>query len=134
MVTALEQYDPLVYELVRQEEARQSGKIRLIPSENYVSSAVMMATGSCLTNKYSEGYANRRYYEGQQVTDLIETLAIDRAKKIFEADHANVQPYSGSVANLGAYHALIEPGELIMGLRLTDGGHLTHGWNVSATS
>jgi len=134
MVTALEQYDPLVYELVRQEEARQSGKIRLIPSENYVSKAVMMATGSCLTNKYSEGYANRRYYEGQQVTDLIETLAIDRAKSLFGAAHANVQPYSGSVANMAAYHALIQPGDLIMGLKLTDGGHLTHGWNVSATS
>lgn len=134
MVTALEQYDPLVYELVRQEKARQSGKIRLIPSENYVSRAVMMATGSCLTNKYSEGYANKRYYEGQQVTDLIETLAIERAKKIFDAEHANVQPYSGSVANMATYHALIEPGDLIMGLKLTDGGHLTHGWNVSATS
>ncbi|MDP6778529.1 MAG: serine hydroxymethyltransferase [Candidatus Latescibacteria bacterium] len=134
MVTALEQYDPLVHELVRQEETRQSGKIRLIPSENYVSMAVMLATGSCLTNKYSEGYANRRYYEGQQVTDLIEELAIDRAKRIFGADHANVQPYSGSVANLAAYNALIEPGDTIMGLSLTDGGHLTHGWKVSASS
>jgi glycine hydroxymethyltransferase len=134
MATALELYDPQVYELVRQEEVRQSGKIRLIPSENYVSKAVMMATGSCLTNKYSEGYPNRRYYEGQQVTDLIETLAIDRAKALFGADHANVQPYSGSVANLAAYNALIDPGSTIMGLKLTEGGHLTHGWNVSATS
>ena len=134
MATALEQYDPQVYELIRQEQARQSGKIRLIPSENYVSKAVMQATGSCLTNKYSEGYANRRYYEGQQVTDLIETMAIDRAKKIFKADHANVQPYSGSVANMAAYNALIDPGDLIMGLALTEGGHLTHGWKVSATS
>ena len=134
MASALEQYDPLVDELIRQEEARQSGKVRLIPSENYVSKAVMLATGSCLTNKYSEGYANRRYYEGQQVTDLIETLAIDRAKKVFGADHANVQPYSGSVANLAAYNALVEPGETVMGLSLTEGGHLTHGWKVSATS
>jgi len=134
MATALELYDPQVYELVRQEEVRQSGKIRLIPSENYVSKAVMMATGSCLTNKYSEGYPNRRYYEGQQVTDLIETLAIERAKALFRADHANVQPYSGSVANLAAYSALVEPGSTIMGLKLTEGGHLTHGWNVSATS
>ncbi|RJR45260.1 MAG: serine hydroxymethyltransferase [Desulfobacteraceae bacterium] len=134
MATALELYDPQVYELVRQEEVRQSGKIRLIPSENYVSRAVMMATGSCLTNKYSEGYPNKRYYEGQQVTDLIETLAIERAEKLFGADHANVQPYSGSVANLAAYNALIEPGATIMGLKLTEGGHLTHGWNVSATS
>ena len=134
MATALEQYDPQVYELIRQEQARQSGKIRLIPSENYVSKAVMQATGSCLTNKYSEGYANKRYYEGQQVTDLIETMAIDRARKIFKADHANVQPYSGSVANMAAYNALIDPGDLIMGLALTEGGHLTHGWKVSSTS
>jgi glycine hydroxymethyltransferase len=134
MPDALQQYDPLVSELIRQEETRQSGKIRLIPSENYVSRAVMLATGSCLTNKYSEGYANRRYYEGQQVTDLIEELAIDRAKAIFGADHANVQPYSGSVANMAAYHALIKPGDRIMGLSLTEGGHLTHGWKVSATS
>ena len=134
MITALEQYDPLVYELIRQEEARQSGTLRLIPSENYVSRAVMMATGSCLTNRYSEGYPGRRYYEGQQVTDLIETLAVNRAKKVFQAEHANVQPYSGSVANLAAYNALIEPGEALMGLALTDGGHLTHGWKVSATS
>ena len=133
MITALERYDPQIYELIRQEEARQSGTIRLIPSENYVSRAVMSASASCLTNKYSEGYPGKRYYEGQQVTDLIETLAQDRAKKIFKADHANVQPYSGSVANLAAYLALIEPGDTIMGLALPHGGHLTHGWNVSLT-
>ncbi len=134
MVTALEHYDPQIYELIRQEKARQSGCIRLIPSENYVSRAVMSASGSCLTNKYSEGYPGKRYYEGQQVTDLIEKLAQDRAKKLFKADHANVQPYSGSVANLAAYAALIEPGETIMGMSLTHGGHLTHGWKVSLTS
>jgi glycine hydroxymethyltransferase len=134
MRTALEQYDPQIYELIRQEEARQSGSIRLIPSENYVSRAVMMATSSCLTNKYAEGYPGRRYYEGQQVTDLIEKLAQDRAKKIFKADHANVQPYSGSVANLAAYAALIEPHDTIMGMSLVHGGHLTHGWKVSLTS
>ena len=133
MTTALERYDPLIYELIRQEEARQSGSIRLIPSENYVSKAVMQASGSCLTNKYSEGYPGRRYYEGQQVTDLIEKTAQDRAKKIFKADHANVQPYSGSVANLAAYLALAKPGDTIMGLALPHGGHLTHGWNVSVT-
>ena len=133
MATALERYDPLIYELIRQEEARQSGCIRLIPSENYVSKAVMQASGSCLTNKYSEGYPGRRYYEGQQVTDLIEKTAQDRAKKIFKADHANVQPYSGSVANLAAYLALAKPGDTIMGLALPHGGHLTHGWNVSVT-
>jgi len=131
MTTALERYDPLIYELIRQEEARQSGCIRLIPSENYVSKAVMQASGSCLTNKYAEGYPGRRYYEGQQVTDLIEKTAQDRAKKIFKADHANVQPYSGSVANLAAYLALAKPGDTIMGLALPHGGHLTHGWNVS---
>jgi len=133
MITALEQYDPEIYELVRQEKARQSGSIRLIPSENYVSRAVMLASGSCLTNKYAEGYPGRRYYEGQQVTDLIETVAQERAKKLFKADHANVQPYSGSVANLAAYLALAKPGDTIMGLSLPHGGHLTHGWKVSIT-
>ena len=130
MVTALEHYDPQIYELIRQEKARQSASIRLIPSENYVSRAVMQASGSCLTNKYAEGYPNKRYYEGQQVTDLIEKLAQDRARKLFKADHANVQPYSGSVANLAAYLALIEPGDTIMGLSLPYGGHLTHGCQV----
>jgi len=134
MINALEQYDPQICELIRQEAARQSGSIRLIPSENYVSRAVMLASGSCLTNKYAEGYPGRRYYEGQQVTDLIERMAQDRAKKLFKADHANVQPYSGSVANLAAYAALIDPGETIMGMSLSHGGHLTHGWKVSLTS
>ena len=134
MVTALELYDPQIYELIRQEETRQSGAIRLIPSENYVSKAVMQASGSCLTNKYSEGYPGRRYYEGQQVTDLIERIAQERAKKLFKADHANVQPYSGSVANLAAYAALVNPGDTIMGMSLIDGGHLTHGWTVSHSS
>ncbi len=134
MINALEQYDPQIYELMRQEAARQSGSIRLIPSENYVSKAVMLASGSCLTNKYAEGYPGRRYYEGQQVTDLIERLARERVKKIFKADHANVQPYSGSVANLAAYAALINPGDTIMGMSLIHGGHLTHGWKVSVTS
>jgi len=134
MINALEQYDPQIYELMRQEAARQSGSIRLIPSENYVSKAVMLASGSCLTNKYAEGYPGRRYYEGQQVTDLIERMAQDRVKKIFKADHANVQPYSGSIANWAAYLALIKPGDTIMGLSLPHGGHLTHGWKVSVTS
>ncbi|MCK5173932.1 MAG: serine hydroxymethyltransferase, partial [Planctomycetes bacterium] len=98
MLSALEQYDPQIYELLKQEKARQSGSLRLIPSENYVSRAVMQACGSSLTNKYAEGYPGKRYYEGQQVTDLIERMAQERVKKIFKADHANVQPYSGSVA------------------------------------
>ncbi len=134
MINALEQYDPQIYELMRQEAARQSGSIRLIPSENYVSKAVMLASGSCLTNKYAEGYPGKRYYEGQQVTDLIERMAQERVKKIFKADHANVQPYSGSIANWAAYLALIKPGDTIMGLSLPHGGHLTHGWKVSVTS
>jgi len=133
MPTALELYDPQIYELIRQERARQSGSIRLIPSENYVSRAVMAASGSCLTNKYSEGYPGKRYYEGQQVTDLVEKLAQDRAKKLFKADHANVQPYSGSIANWAAYLALVKPGDPIMGLSLTHGGHLTHGWKATAS-
>ncbi len=134
MISPLEQYDPQIYELIRQEESRQSGSIRLIPSENYVSKAVMIATSSCLTNKYSEGYPGKRYYEGQQVTDLIEKLAVERAKTLFKSEHANVQPYSGSVANIAAYTALINPSDTIMGLSLIYGGHLTHGWKVSATS
>jgi len=133
MITALEQYDPQIYELMRQEAARQSGCIRLIPSENYVSKAVMLASGSCLTNKYAEGYPGRRYYEGQQVTDLVEKLARERARKLFKADHANVQPYSGSIANWAAYLALVKPGDRIMGLSLTHGGHLTHGWKATAS-
>jgi len=134
MTNALELYDPQIYELMRQEQARQSGVVRLIPSENYVSRAVMLASGGCLTNKYAEGYPGRRYYEGQQVTDLIEKMAQDRAKRLFKADHANVQPYSGSVANLAAYAALIQPGDIIMGMSHIDGGHLTHGGKVSLTS
>ena len=134
MTTALEKCDPQIYELIKEEEARQSGSVRLIPSENYVSRAVMEASSSCLTNKYSEGYPGKRYYEGQQVTDQVETLARERAKRLFKADHANVQPYSGSVANMAAYVALIQPGETIMGMSLAHGGHLTHGWKVSMTS
>jgi len=125
--------DRQVFELIAAERTRQEGTIRLIPSENYVSHAVMQATGSCFTNKYSEGYPNKRYYEGQQFTDQIETLAIERAKKLFGADGANVQPHSGSIANLAAYCALAQPGDTIMGLALPHGGHLTHGWKVSYT-
>ncbi len=122
-----------INELTRQEEARQSGCLRLIASENYASKAVMQANASCLTNRYSEGYPGKRYYEGQQVTDIIEEIARQRAKALFKADHANVQPYSGSVANLAAYLAVAEPGDTIMGIALPEGGHLTHGWKVSVT-
>ena len=125
--------DPEIAELILAEERRQRDKIRLIPSENYASSAVLAATGSVLTNKYSEGYPGRRYYEGQQVIDPIETLAIERAKALFSAEHANVQPYSGSPANLAVYATFLSPGDTVMGMALPHGGHLTHGWDVSVT-
>jgi glycine hydroxymethyltransferase len=130
---ALRTADPQLAELIFQEEQRQRETLKLIPSENYVSAAVLQATGTVLTNKYSEGYAGRRYYEGQQVVDQIETLAINRAKDLFGVDHVNVQPYSGSPANLAAYLATVSPGDTIMGMSLPMGGHLTHGWKVSAT-
>ena len=129
----LEQADPAVARLVEQEFERQSQTICLIPSENHVSRAVLAALGSVLTNKYSEGYAHRRYYEGQQVIDELEPLAIERAKSLFGVEHANVQPYSGSPANLAVYMAFLEPGDTVMGMALPMGGHLTHGWGVSAT-
>jgi glycine hydroxymethyltransferase len=129
----LKQTDPEVFGMVMEEEVRQFEKIRLIPSENYVSHAVLEATGSVLTNKYSEGYAGKRYYEGQQIVDQVEELAKARACELFAADHANVQPYSGSPANLGVYFALLKPGDTVMGMALPHGGHLTHGWNVSIT-
>src|SRR3981081_2631054 len=125
--------DPEIAGLIVAEERRQRDKIRLIPSENYVSSAVLAATGSILTNKYSEGYPGRRYYEGQQFIDVIETAAIDRAKSLFGAEHANVQPYSGSPCNLAVYLAFLNPGDTVMGMALPHGGHLTHGWDVSVT-
>ncbi|HEY1920868.1 MAG TPA: serine hydroxymethyltransferase [Streptosporangiaceae bacterium] len=125
--------DPQVAELINAEAQRQFEKIRLIPSENYVSLAVLEASGTLLTNKYSEGYPGRRYYEGQQVIDQLETLTIDRAKALFGVEHANVQPYSGSPANLAVYLALAQPGDTIMGMALPMGGHLTHGWPVSVT-
>ncbi|MGC7099264.1 serine hydroxymethyltransferase [Amycolatopsis lurida] len=125
--------DPEIAGLVEAEARRQHDKIRLIASENYVSQAVLEATGTVLTNKYSEGYAGKRYYEGQQNIDPVETLAIERAKALFGVDHANVQPYSGSPANLAAYLAFAKPGETVLGMALPDGGHLTHGWSVSAT-
>jgi len=129
----LVQVDPDVAALVAAEERREFEKIRLIPSENYVSRAVLEATGSVFTNKYSEGYAGKRYYEGQQCVDPLEQLAIQRAKSLFGADHANVQPYSGSPANLAVYFALLKPGDTVMGMALPHGGHLTHGWSVSIT-
>ncbi len=128
---ALLQTDPEIAELIGKEEQRQAEKIRLIPSENYTSAAVLAAAGSVLQNKYSEGYAGKRYYEGQQYVDPVETLAVERAKALFHMDHANVQPYSGSPANLAVYLAFCKPGDTVMGMGLPAGGHLTHGWNVS---
>ena len=125
--------DPEIAQLIEGEARRQFEKVRLIPSENYVSKAVLEATGSILTNKYSEGYAGRRYYEGQQLIDPLERVAIERAKALFGVEHANVQPYSGSPANLAVYFAFLKPGDTVMGMSLPHGGHLTHGWNVSLT-
>jgi glycine hydroxymethyltransferase len=132
-VDELKRTDPEIFDLIKQEERYEIDSIRLIPSENYVSKAVLEATGSILTNKYSEGYPGRRYYEGQRFVDEIETITINRAKALFKVDHANVQPYSGSPANVAVYFALLKPGDTIMGLSLPHGGHLTHGWPVSIT-
>ena len=130
-IPQIEATDPEIAGLINGEARRQSEKMRLIPSENYVSLAVLEACGTVLTNKYSEGYPGRRYYEGQQFIDLIETLAIERAQALFRVDHANVQPYSGSPANLAVYLAFAQPGDTIMGMALPMGGHLTHGAAVS---
>jgi glycine hydroxymethyltransferase len=125
--------DPEVHALMLAEDRRQRDSIRLIASENYVSKAVLEACASSLTNKYAEGYPGRRYYEGMDFIDPLERIAIERAVSLFGAEHANVQPYSGSPANLAALLALCEPGDTTMGLALPAGGHLTHGWKVSAT-
>ncbi len=130
-LSAIVTTDPDIAKLISQEEQRQLHSIRLIASENYASAAVMQATGTVLTNKYSEGYAGKRYYEGQEYIDQVETLAIERAKALFGAEHANVQPYSGSPTNQAVYLALCEPGDTIMGMSLPFGGHLTHGWKVN---
>ncbi|MCB9713755.1 MAG: serine hydroxymethyltransferase [Myxococcales bacterium] len=129
----LSEADPEVYELIRGEDRRQRESLRLIASENYASRAVLEASAASLTNKYAEGYPGRRYYEGMGIIDPLESLAIARAKALFGAEHANVQPYSGSPANLAVLLALCEPGDTTMGLSLPAGGHLTHGWKVSAT-
>jgi glycine hydroxymethyltransferase len=125
--------DPEVAALIGGEDQRQRESLRLIASENYASRAVLEASSASLTNKYAEGYPGRRYYEGMEFIDPLEQLAIDRAKALFGAEHANVQPYSGSPANLAVLLALCEPGDVTMGLALPAGGHLTHGWKVSAT-
>lgn len=127
----LKQTDPEIAELIRAETRRQHESLRLIASENYASAAVIEANASCLNNKYSEGYAGRRYYQGQAHIDAVETLAIERLKALYGVDHVNVQPYSGSPANLAVYFAFCEPHDVILGQGLAAGGHLTHGWKVS---
>jgi glycine hydroxymethyltransferase len=124
--------DPEMYDALMGEEQRERQGIELIPSENYVSMAVREANGSIFTNKYSEGYPGKRYYGGQQFTDVIETLAIERAKELFKAKYANVQPLGGAAANVAMYFALMEPGDTVLGMDLSHGGHLTHGHPTTA--
>ncbi|MBT3268730.1 serine hydroxymethyltransferase [Candidatus Poribacteria bacterium] len=123
----LREADPAVAEFLHEDLKRQQDNLVLIPSENYASPAVLQAQGSVMTNKYAEGYPGRRYYNGCEFMDAIESLAIGRAKQIFRADHANVQPHSGSQANVAVFQALLEPGDRILGMELTHGGHLSHG-------
>jgi len=123
--------DPEVYEAIQKEKDREHEKILLIASENYVSKAVLEAQGSIFTNKYAEGYPSRRYYGGCEYADIVENLAVERAKKIFGAEHVNVQPHSGSQANMAVYFSVLKPGDTILGMRLNHGGHLSHGASVN---
>jgi len=127
----LQAYDQQIYDAIKHEEKRQSDGMELIPSENYVSVPVLEAMGSLLTNKYSEGYPGKRYYGGQEYVDIVENLAIDRAKQLFGAEHINVQPYSGSPANTAVYFALLNYGDTVLGMKLDHGGHITHGLPIS---
>ncbi|WP_127010837.1 serine hydroxymethyltransferase [Veillonella sp. CHU594] len=129
----VKQQDPKVQEMIELELGRQRNKLEMIASENFVSQAVMEAQGSVLTNKYAEGYPHKRYYGGCEYVDMVEELAIERAKQLFGAEHVNVQPHSGSQANFGVYFALLEPGDTIMGMNLSHGGHLTHGSPVNVS-
>jgi len=128
---AIQETDPEVYAAIRAEEKRQRDKLVLIASENYASQAVQAAQGSLMTNKYAEGYPGRRYYGGCQYVDVVENLAIERAKQLFGCEHVNVQPHSGSTANMAAYLSVLKPGDTILGMALSQGGHLTHGSKVS---
>ncbi|HEV2916626.1 MAG TPA: serine hydroxymethyltransferase [Candidatus Babeliales bacterium] len=125
--------DPAIAHLIKQEEGRIAATINLIASENYPSQAVSEAQASCLTSKYAEGYPGKRYYAGCQIVDQVEQLAIDRCKKMFDAQHANVQPHAGCQANLAVYYALLKPGDILMGMSLSAGGHLTHGHHVNVS-
>ncbi len=131
MFTHIKSTDPTTYDAIQSEMARQSHGMELIASENYQSAAVLEAQSSVFANKYAEGFPGRRYYGGQENTDIIEQLAIDRAKVLFRADHANVQALSGAAANLCIYAGLMEPGDTILGMDLSHGGHLTHGAPVT---
>ncbi|WP_394999534.1 serine hydroxymethyltransferase, partial [Acinetobacter sp.] len=128
---SIAEFDPEIAQAITNEDARQEAHIELIASENYCSPAVMEAQGSKLTNKYAEGYPGKRYYGGCEYVDVIEQLAIDRAKELFGADYANVQPHAGSQANSAVYLALLNPGDTVLGMSLAHGGHLTHGAKVS---
>lgn len=131
MARPLAEVDPEIYDAIRKETERQGSQLELIASENFTSEAVLEATGSVLTNKYAEGYAAKRYYGGCEFIDVVETLARERAKKLFGAEYANVQPHSGSQANQAAYAAVLQPGDTILGLNLSHGGHLTHGHHLN---
>ena len=131
LLETLANVDPQVQAAIDQELSRQRNKLEMIASENIVSSAVMQAQGSVLTNKYAEGYPGKRYYGGCEYVDVVEQLAIDRAKELFGAGYANVQPHSGAQANTAVFFALLNPGDTILGMNLTDGGHLTHGSPVN---
>src|SRR6202049_4415553 len=133
MFRPLYEADPQIANAIDNEVARQANGLELIASENFVSEAVLAAAGSVFTNKYAEGYPGKRYYGGCEWTDVVEQTAIDRAKELFGAEHANVQPHSGSQANAAVYHALLTPGETIMGLSLAHGGHLTHGMRLNVS-
>ena len=130
-INIIEKRDPEVAQAIMSETNRQRGKIELIASENFVSEAVLQAVGSPLTNKYAEGYPGKRYYGGCECVDIVENLAIERAKKIFGCDHVNVQPHSGANANTAVYFAMLEPGDTILGMNLAHGGHLSHGSPVN---
>ena len=130
-VRSLSAADPEVYRAIQQERERQNDGLELIASENFVSRAVLEAAGSVLTNKYAEGYPGKRYYGGCEFVDEVERLAIDRARSLFGAEHANVQPHSGTSANMAVYFAMLKPGDTLMGMDLSSGGHLTHGHRLS---
>src|ERR1700719_747688 len=131
MARPLSEVDPAVHELILKETRRQDGQIELIASENFTDEAVLEATGSIFTNKYAEGYPGKRYYGGCEYADIVENLARDRAKKLFRAEYANVQPHSGSQANQAAYASVISPGDTVLGMNLSHGGHLTHGHHLN---